>query len=401
MNITARSIFIACAAAVTTVVGSALLTGAGDQPTGSPIQEAINACGASNCVVQLPAGITELAEPLEMCHGITLQGAADGSTELKFGATDGILLRSYAWCRDRQLNWHGRQTLRQFKISGKTTTSTVPTNGILIENHFELQRIRVSGFTTGIQLSADSDHRGSNANGWKMDDVQVTKSEHAGVWIHGGDSNTGLWTIGGVSSNCTKASKWNSILGLDCAGVIEASFLGNTIINVQTASNWEHIPGCTRDSVSCMLQKYPGFAFIGNNQRSICIGCYTESDQATSPLSANSIALGGLSSWVGSGLRLYGTRFSGIRVVNRADPNNIVEVEFGNVISVQGTAMSINASGIKSSWPLRFRADPVNKTWYWDIANSGQTRIFRIVGDTGTGVPLGTLKLTSSMIVYE
>lgn len=371
------------------------------QPTGSPIQAAIDACG-DHCVVDLPPGVTDVLQPLELCHGVVIRGAEDGSSELHFTGTDGLRLRSYAWCRDRGLAWHGRQTITNVLITGTAATSTnAPTAGLMVENHFELRRVRVRGFTIGIHLSADSANRGSNANGWRMEDVQATKAEHAGVWFHGGDSNTGLWTTGGVSSNCTKASKWNSVIGVDCAGVIEASFLGNTLINIQTASNWEHKEGCTRDSVSCILQQYPGFRFSGSNQRSLCIGCYTEQDQIPSVISPNSIALGGLSSWTGSGMRFWGTRMNSLRITNSLDPNNRVEVEFGNITSVGGAAMAVNSNGIRTSWPLRFRADPVSKTWFWDVGNSGQTRIFRIVGDTGTGYPLGTLRLKSSMVVSE
>lgn len=383
------------------LLGGLLATLAAGTIPDETLQEQADAC-EDTCVIRVPSGETELLAPLEVCAGTVIIGEPDGSSVLRFpGGTTGVHLRSYGWCRDQGRNWHGRNSIRDLTIEGVATASSTPTAGIMAENKMELDRVRVSGgFTIGVHIHGDSAHNQSNVNGWRMTDVVIWDAEHAGFYAHGGDSSAGVWVSGSVHHNCQLASKWEPLQTTwpRCAGAVEGSFLGNTFVGVMASTNWEHLPGCRRDGPSCMRTQYSGFNFPGKNQRSICVGCYTESDQTPSPLSAWSISIGGLSSWEGSGLRVYGTRFSGIRTINNRDPDNIVELEFGNAANTPGTAMQVNSSGIRSAWPLRFRAYPDTQEWGWEVANLRGTAAITYTGNTGTDRPLGAVRLKSSLI---
>ncbi|MBK8013237.1 MAG: hypothetical protein IPK13_18015 [Deltaproteobacteria bacterium] len=356
-----------------------------------------------SCRIALPRGLHVLSRPIDLCPTVKLvgDGADSVGTAVK---TEGFFtafhLLPYAACRSLGFPWHGHVRIEGLQVVGRGSgTSTIPAYGIHAENVFRLRDVQTQGFTVGLHVDADvkrKTRKAGNANGWRVDDFRAQKAEHAGVWIHGGDTNVGLWMAGGASRNCLRASKWTPILKVECAGVVEASFLGTTLINVSTATNWEHKPNCRVAKVRCLARKFPGFRFASRNQRSVCLGCYTEIDQEVSLLSPQSIAVGGLSGWSGRGLRISGQRVNGLVVSNAQDPTNVTTLRLGNAQNVPGSALTITSNADMA--PLGFGVAKEEGVYELRLARLDRAVSLKIVGRKSAPLRLGTMRLRSALL---
>ncbi|MCB9653172.1 MAG: hypothetical protein H6729_03435 [Deltaproteobacteria bacterium] len=364
----------------------------------------IQACYTKkSCLIALPRGLNVLSRPIELCPTVKLvgQGADAVGTAVKterFFTAFHVL--PYSECRARGRPWHGHVRIEGVQVVGiGSGTSTIPAYGIHAENVFRVRDVQTRGFTVGLHVDADvkrKTRKPGNANGWRVDDFRAQRAEHAGVWIHGGDVNVGLWMAGGATRNCLRASKWTPLLKVDCAGVVEASFLGTTMINVATATNWEHKPNCRAARLRCRERKFPGFRFAGRNQRSVCLGCYTESDQEVSALSPQSIAIGGLSAWAGRGLRVSGQRVNGLIVSNALDPANATTLRLGNAQNVSGNALTITSNADMA--PLGFGVSKDEGVYELRLARLDRAVSLKIVGRKSAPLRLGTMRLRSALL---
>lgn len=323
-------------------------------------------------------------------------------------------------------------------------TGAAPTYGIQVENAFNLmQNLWIRGFTANIFISADVTRKPStNANGWRIINVTVDQAEHAGIIVKGGDSNVGLADAFNSASNCAKASKWEAILGR-CANVIDHSFLGCTWIAAHTAAPYEFykpwpvgtgtltpsVYGFATLSVDRALvvgdfmkmtpggralvtainadgtatarvfdrpvgtfsfaytipwRSYPGFDFNKAAQRSVCVGCYTESDQLPSILGQNDNVLGGLSTWDGAGSIFQGPHMNALIINNTRDSANPVQIAFGTAAD-RGTfweARPVDPTSQQTKHPLRFKYEPAYQCFKEDVANLNSGVVRRIGGAT-------------------
>jgi hypothetical protein len=362
------------------------------------------------CTIELPAGSYEFKRTIQLCPGVRLIGQGHGQTGTKLfvkSPITGIKARSYSECKALGLLWDGATYVEDLylvdaSVQAQTSTLAGITSGIFVQNPARITRVRTQGFVIGIQISADvSRTPPSNANRWRVDDVSVGRAHHAGVLIRGGDTNVGTFLSGYVGGNCFSATLWTPAVGFDCAGLVERSFLGNTFVGVSTAANAEHKPGCYTDSSTCVVKKFPGFAFVGLSQHSVCLGCYTESDQALSQLSQWSMALGGLSSWDRrtNGLRLDGGVANTLTVRNPKDPEGKISVVMGNAMNMQDGIIGFDTSASK---PLRLKYDVARKTIIADVANLGVARPFtiRLVNDDLLG-PAGLVIVPQKLFLVK
>jgi hypothetical protein len=366
------------------------------------LDDRIKACEAGgSCVISLGEADIRLERPLRLCPGISIHGEGPDHTIIRAAtSTNGIEVLPFERCRSEGRRVIGRVALEGFRLVG-SPPGEQPTRGIAAANHVRIRDVVVDRFAIGIEIAAYVS-QGGNANGWQMQDVYAQRAEHAGVWVRGSDANAGAWIGGGASSNCQRASKWAALLAtepLPCAGVIERSFLGNTLVGIATASNVELKEGCTTLVPSCIQTKFPGFDFTGLSQRSVCLGCYTESDQATSIISPWSAAVGGLSRWEGTGLWVEGRRVRSLEVVNGLDPSNTTIIKFGAATNYPGAFMdwSSNALGLGN---LRLISDAANKEYRFNIANIPYP--IRIIGSHGMAAgSLGTLRLHWNLLKID
>jgi hypothetical protein len=202
----------------------------------------------------------------------------------------------------------------------------------------------------------------------------VASSWGAGLRFIGGDSNAG-YTIGySGQANCQNP-KANSSLE-PCAGLVDQSFLGNLHMASHTASNGV------------------GYIVRGASQHSQFLNPYAESDQKANEISQNSQVIGGLSNWdSGSvGFILQNHSVNHMRVINDKDPENIVEIGMGN-LNTSGSFLEFRAHALNYSWPLRLKADPQTKSYFFDVANLGAARPISIIGTNDGSAPIGTIHL--------
>lgn len=353
-------------------------------PCGAPgcdlapaLQGAIDACERAplipgdlhvGCRFDLPVGSFALSKPIELCraHDVIGQGGGGwGSRTRLVPATTGIRLLDTAECLERGRGkgaaW---STIRDLAILPRGTRTATPTFGIEARARFFGRSLWIKGGTQGIHIKASARSGSGNANLTRLDDVLIERSEHAGVYFDGPDANAGLLVMPSVTSACREASRWEASFGT-CAGIVDSSFLGNTILASHT-NNAADVTGPVRSP-------RPGYMFEGDSNRGLCLGCYRETNQADGIISRNAIALGGLGTWTGLkpgfGLRIDGPWVSGMSITNKRDPNNVVTLHVGD-LAAPGTWLQFEAAQLAPTKPARFKADPRRRLYLIDIANS-------------------------------
>ena len=222
----------------------------------------------------------------------------------------------------------------------------------------------------GVSITANV-HTTGNANRWKLRDLIIKDVCHAGVYVDGPDTNAGLAEGIAVLNACGRAVYWSNKLGIQAAGIIDSSFLGNTWVACMVDSSI--------DSTVSPATLFPGYRHEGDNSHSAFVGCYTERSNLTNQLARWGIALGGIGKWEGLGLRVGGPYFNSIVVRNEKDPNNIVEVAMGQR-AASGTFIEYISHAIDRSRPLRFKANATTKEYIFDIANTLKIGILSTLG---------------------
>lgn len=242
-----------------------------------------------------------------------------------------------------------------------------PRYGIRLDGRADLERLLIRGFTQGLRIYGRA-ASGTNVNGARIHGVRIESSEHAGLFVGGADGNANTFDAIDIASSCQRASKWPS-LG-PCASVVDASFLGNTFIGAQTA-------GAREPAIN---EFYPGYAFIGGSQRSVCVGCYAEQDQKRGQMSQWTDIIGGLGGWEGPGLRLEGQRANGLRIygVPAAGDSQPPELILGQQASLPGSVEALmppqTGGQVLPNGVLRRRliTGPAGKkSWIEDVAGLG------------------------------
>lgn len=345
-----------------------------DTPQGADIapalQAEINECEKDppidgnqyvGCIIHIPAGTYRLGRTITLCRQHRVVGMGGGGwgarTVLRASGTAFRLLRDECTGRGKGAAW---SELEDFAIMVASTSTTVPSYGVDSESRFTGRNLWIKGPTVGIRVEA-SQTSGGNANTWRLDGVLVESTDHAGILIRGADSNAGLALGPSVVSACQHASRWESTLG-PCAGIVDRSFLGDTWIAAHTNNAGE----------GTVATRRPGYRFGEDSQRSVCVGCYSESNQAPSVMGRYSNVLSGMADWSGGrgdlGQRIVGPYISSLIARNTKDSANIVEVRMG-AIAASGTFLELRSDAIDAARPLRWKADPRRRLYLLDVAN--------------------------------
>lgn len=324
----------------------------------------------TGCSIHIAAGEYELTETIVLCRQHHIYGdggwGAGARTVINVAAeTTGFRLGSTTECEDypprTDTNGDGGFGGKNTEISDLAIYSEACTGTCTAADHFgvhvnargvQLSNLYIKDFTQGVRISGDVTRTGcgttldpdlcsSNANLWMLSRVRVDDSDHAGVYVQGGDTNGGLGMMVSGRGNCQDPTSYETAWG-DCANIVDKSFLGSAWVGTHTAA------------VTATTDVAPGYIADGNSQMSVFVGAYAEGDQLQNELSVNSTAVGGLSSWDGaSGLRIEGRDIRGhMRVHNAEDPNNETYVQMGD--QVDGTFMEFTSRVVHSSKPVRF-----------------------------------------------
>ena len=351
------------------------------------LQSRINACystGGEQCVIALSAGQCFVREVVELCPTVELEGVSEQHTKLKFPTGEsGFHVLPYEQCQLEGKPWVGRVRLDRMTIRG-TNSSTI-TYGLHINNHVRLDRLEISDFTQGINLTADVNApMEGNANMFRMSEIHIYRTWHSGMVIDGGDANTGLLSQVSIDSQaCLDPEQFEATLG-PCHAVWDDGFLGNVYVAT-------HVSDVRNGGLPYYMSN--------PNARHVLLGAYTEANLPYGYLSPTSLALGGLALWNGLGTWVQGRDTNGFRIINDLDPTNVVKMELGEAAGLAGTFYTLRANSLNPGWPLRMAASPTQGVYFMDIANLGvNSSILRWTGVNGTGYPLGTLRLRSTLL---
>jgi hypothetical protein len=241
----------------------------------------------------------------------------------------------------------------------------------------------------GVQVSADVMRSPpSNANGSRLRGLVIDRTEGPAVLVRGGDANDVSIVELETAQACERGSWWSGraeLVGRPCAAVIDRSFLGVSVWAAHTASSRDRETGA----------RFAGYDLGGDSTRSICAGCYSESDQTPSSVGRQSIAIGGIGAWTGLGLRVEGPRLSSLLVSSPALPGGgWVDLAAG-AITAPGVGLELRGAGIPGeTWrPLRLLAEPARLAWRLDVAGLGTAVTARVGATASARGGLGALEL--------
>lgn len=286
----------------------------------------------NGCRIELGCKTYQFKDTLRLCKPVILYGCGERTTNLIFpsGKTGIILGYGSTELTDGQcfgIQGNGAQgsVLSEFQVSSGSDvipSLTNPNGYSMIDiktGTVTLKNIKTTGGTHGVRISAGLSRIGvekSTANHWRMDMVNATNTHHAPIFVRGPDSNTGVAiSVSGVNG-CKYASKikgfvntaeslWDKSM-VDCAGVMDASFLGNTWIGSHVAMIY--------DTESNLYEK--SYLAKGDNQLTTFMGSYAENSSSCGQVSARSISMGGISCFEGAGLTFNSNKVSNINLIS-------------------------------------------------------------------------------------
>ncbi len=220
-------------------------------------------------------------------------------------------------------------------------------HGVIAKAPIVIDGVCVQGFVHGIYLrgNASDPVNPSNCNTFRVSNVRLDGNYGSGLLIEGADANAGV-TIGVDASD-------NGRYGIE-----DNSFLGNTHVG----------PHCDNNRLGAIRN-------VGANAYSTIVGAYAEGNQPASQVGAPAIAIGGLSSYVGTGG--FVTMGGGELAVNRlgarnaATPGQRTMVRLGPSSTLPGDAASWVCEDTTQTYRLRYGAYPGWWTQQYQALDSG------------------------------
>ncbi len=299
--------------------------------------------------ILFPPGQYYFASTIQINRQVRLVGAGSpagnalGPSQLLFADNiDGIAINHANVPTNGALDAAGAMLDGLYLKRSKNTAGTLG-NGVNVSTRCEIRNCMIDSFRgDGIHIVADSSGSPStNANNWHIENCRVISNGGNGLYVQGGDTNSG------------------TAVGLDCSsntldGIYDSSFLGNSYIGCHTASNVRY-----------------GYHSDNANARNVFVGCYTEGGEVHS-IAFPAFVFGGILSSVGVSLGtcsiIGDSKFTPLQAYNS---NANVRAYFGGDAS--GTANVVLALGDNSessnAWPQRLRR--VTGGYALDWANNG------------------------------
>lgn len=310
------------------------------------------------------------SETIELDRTVILQGqgaaGSDGATILLFDPdTTGILVH-YAMTSSDPVRRGDRSLIKNLTVRSLGGNSG---HGIELLARANLEYVSIENFPeNGIHISADVNRTPpTNANTWRMYSVLTTENGGHGLYVDGGDTNTGVAVGLSASSN----GGW---------GIYDSSFLGNTYLGAHTATN--------------TLGSYKS---DDRNARNLFLNPYAEGDQPPAQIIAPSIVLGGLleladtcttdtgtmsCNYAGINASGFITTFpNGARAVNNAGSSQVTTL-LGS-LGVPGVAYELIQNG-EPNWPWRMTFDDTDQWWKMKWANLNSAVAYALSVDATT-----------------
>lgn len=343
------------------------------------------------CRIEGMPGLFYWGSKVTVCHTIDID--LKGAKVMTADAISPIEFRGFGECQvdNRPSAGASRLANAMFRRYSVATPATV----IAVEVHapVKIERVSILGYTQGILVYANAATTQplisrANANGWRLQDVTVQSSLHAGVWINGPDTNVGLSLRTGATSNCKQGSSLEATLGT-CADIFDGSYLGSTWIASAT--------GYAKDTSTNAV--FPGLVMGDSaNSRSVCVGCYVESGYGGGVVAVHANVVAGIGNWTGDGNVLQGHRISGLEAVGA---DGLVSVQLG--VLTGGGALTLTPIGQSGTYPLRFKYDVGTTNFLLNVGNVNYAHALSIGAKaTSNGsLGLGSLVLRPSTVATD
>lgn len=345
------------------------------------------------CVLTLPPGEFELSRPLRFTRPVVLSGAGGAH----WASPTLIRTRTSTHAIVVEPTAAGSVVEGLALVSGQSSHATL-TAGVDLRGRATLERLWIRLFVVGVHVSADVGRTPpSNANGSRLRGLVIDRTEGPAVIIRGGDANDVSIVEIETAQACERGSWWSGrgeLLGRPCAAVLDRSFLGVSIWAAHTASSRDRETGA----------RFAGYDLGGDSTRTICAGCYSESDQTPSSVGRQSIAIGGIGAWTGLGLRVEGPRLSSLLVTSPPLPTGGAVDLAAGAITAPGVGLELRGAGIPGAgvdtWrPLRVVAEPGRRAWRVDVAGSNTAVPLRVGATASADRGLGALTLISTTTI--
>lgn len=184
---------------------------------------------------------------------------------------------------------HG-SILENIVFSPRSTGTNPNAHGVFMGCKATIRNCQINNFSGhGLHLFGDVNivaFPGSQASVWRMDNLWCGNNKRSGIRVEGGDANVGL----GEHINVIGNGEW---------GIDDVGFLGSTWSTCHARGN--------------VLGPYRGG---GLNQRSLWLGCYSESGQPPANFTKSAIVIGGLhaAGIVGDAVRITDDFITGHRL---------------------------------------------------------------------------------------
>lgn len=335
---------------------------------------------AGGPIVQLDCGkMYTVASPLEWCLPMTIRGCGPSSSGFTpNGPFSPIHMHAEGKCpfsipfMDKA---KGQMILEELSVVDWRFSNMTYREGISATQPIVIRNVETHGFVVGVSLTGDATVvaplEPSLVSTSVLDNVKAFDAQGPGTYIAGADANVIRTEGGSMTGNCSAGAHWasrfrptkyctskpNEIVCTDpsmqCAGFFDVSFLGGTYISPHAAGN--------KDILT--LQKYSGYIIVGESNRSVLIGPYSESfncvGSCETPGGGNYMAaqvqvIGGHSSWTGPGTWIHGNTTTSLLVENEKDPANRTVFAIGAPNSA-GAFYELSADADSSSKKLRMQ----------------------------------------------
>lgn len=327
----------------------------------------------------IPRGDWKISGPLTINREHTIHGAGGAGwgapTVLRATtSTHGIIVNpGGAWAE-----------LSDFAVITSVPSGDADRDGVKLKARAHLHDMWIRGFTVGVhalgyEVKPPMTGTPINVNGARLDNLRLDLQEYAGVYLAGDNAGAILLIGVDVGSGCKKGLKWApAFLGRACAGVMDYSMMGATIVGGQSAG--------ARDE---------GGTWFGNYylRRTSALGAYSENVVApgVNYIDIDGVVLGGTlgapAMTQGTGFRLYGPRASQIRAYGAAAAGDTQrpEIWVGGDTQPPGTVLTYMppqaGSSVSSAAALRVKLDNTagKRAWRTDLQNSATLTTERIL----------------------
>jgi len=323
--------------------------------------------GLPGCRIELDARAYFVSRPIAVCIPLQVVGQGIGytlnSSRVETARTTAFQALRGVCPWNTAMGAQGILSLEHVTLLNVVSAhveGSAPFFGVDADAPIMLTDVGIRDFVRGINLDCDKGV-GTNCNASILAAVYVQGSESDGVYTRGGDSNAGTFTALNVAGACRFEARWRYLKTcpagsiaptctqdrLRCAGIFEASFLGNTIVGGHLASE----------------NGAAGIVLSGASNHSALIGTYAETDTGAQYGDAKTTVVGGHNGFSGPLGQLHGMASTGL-VVSNGDTKLLL----GGATNNPNGTMTISHP-VMGPWPFTWKVNPTTGTWYVDRGN--------------------------------